>query len=159
MNDRLKDMLVRERTRFEVIPHREAFTAQERAAACQITGQRVAKVVVVRDDEVSPAHPWFALAVLPAASRLDLPQLRSLTGRPHLTLARESEFSALFPDCAPGAMSPFGGLYGLGVYMDRALATEPDLVFEGGTHREEVRMPTAEFLRLERPIVASLRAA
>jgi Ala-tRNA(Pro) deacylase len=97
--------------------------------------------------------------VLPAASRLDLPQLRSLTGRPHLTLARENEFAALFPDCAPGALPPFGGLYGLGVYMDRALASRPDLVFEAGTHREEIRMPTTEFLRMERPVVASLRAA
>jgi hypothetical protein len=97
MSDRLKNMLVREGARFEVIRHREAYTAQERAAACRITGRRVAKVVVVRDDEGSPDRPWFALAVLPAAARLDLPELRALTGRSHLTLAREDEFAGLFP--------------------------------------------------------------
>jgi hypothetical protein len=38
---------MREDARFEVIPHREVYTAQARAVACQITGRRLAKVVVV----------------------------------------------------------------------------------------------------------------
>jgi Ala-tRNA(Pro) deacylase len=158
MNRRLEELLVRERARFEVIPHREVYTAQERAAASQISGRRLAKVIVVRDHETSLHTPWFALAVIPAASRLDLPELRMLTGRPHLSLAREDEFARLFPDCAAGAMPPFGGLYGLAVYVDPSLADEPELVFEGGTHREEIRMPMREFLRIERPVIASVAA-
>lgn len=61
MNDKLSKMLADEGARFEVIMHPEAYTAQERAAACHITGRRLAKVVVVRDGD------WFAMAVLPAS--------------------------------------------------------------------------------------------
>jgi Ala-tRNA(Pro) deacylase len=118
---------------------------------------------VVRDvKEARGQAPWFALAVVPAASRLDIPELRALTGRPRLTLAGEHEFAALFPDCAAGAMPPFGHLYGLPVFLDRALASEAKLVFEAGTHREEIRMPMAEYLRMEDPEIATvttLRAA
>jgi Ala-tRNA(Pro) deacylase len=152
MNDRVREMLAREDARFEVIPHREVYTAQERAVACQITGRRLTKVVVVRDED------WFALAVIPAAAHLNLPQLRALTGRPRLTLAREDEFARLFPDCDAGAMPPFGRLYGLGVFLDSSLADEPELVFEGGTHREEIRMPMGDYLRVERPTIASVAA-
>jgi Ala-tRNA(Pro) deacylase len=158
MNDRLRDILVREKARFELIRHREVFTAQERAAASQIPGRRLAKVVVVRDDEGSGHHPWFALAVIPASARLDIPQLRTVTGRRHLALAREDEFARLFPDCAAGAMPPFGTLYGLPALLDRSLADEPELVFEAGSHQEEIRMPTAEYLRMEQPTIASIAA-
>jgi Ala-tRNA(Pro) deacylase len=158
MNDRLRDMLGREGVRFDVIQHREVYTAQERAAASQITGRRLAKVVVVHDGDgpQDRRQHWFALAVVPAAAYLDLHQLRTVTGRPRLTLAREDQFARLFPDCDAGAMPPFGGLYGLSVFLDSALAQEPEFVFEGGTHREEIRLPMREYLRLEKPVIASL---
>jgi Ala-tRNA(Pro) deacylase len=146
-------MLRRKKARFEVITHPEVYTAQERAAACGITGRRLAKVVVVRDRD------WFGLAVVPAAAHVDFDQLRALTGRPQLTLAREGELTTLFPDCEPGAMPPFGRLYGLSVLLDISLVEEPELAFEGGTHREEIRMPMDEYLRIEEPVIASLAAA
>lgn len=153
MNPELREMLTREGARFEVISHREVFTAQERAAVCHIPGRLVAKVVVVHDGE------WHAMAVLPAAASLDVPNLRQAVARPGLELAREAEFSRLFPGCDIGAMPPFGRIYGLDVYIDRSLADAGEMVFEGGTHREEVRMPVSEYLRIERPTVMSLAVA
>jgi Ala-tRNA(Pro) deacylase len=149
MNAKLAEILEREGASFEVITHPEAYTGRTRAATCQGAGG-LAKVVVVRDGG------WFAMAVVPASSYLDLPELRTLAGRPGLALASEAEFAPLFPDCDIGAMPPFGALYGMPVYLDRTLAAGPDLVFEGGTHREEVRMPTAEYLRVAQPVVAPL---
>jgi Ala-tRNA(Pro) deacylase len=155
MNERLQEKLRRAGARFELIPHPEVFTAQERAQACGVTGQRLAKVVVVRDGE------WFGLAVVPAAAYLDVGQMRVLTGRPELTVAREKEFAPLFPDCDLGAMPPFGQLYGMTAFLDSSLADEPEFVFEAGTHREDIRMPMGEYLRVEEPAIAavSVRAA
>jgi Ala-tRNA(Pro) deacylase len=153
MNDRLREMLTRAGASFEVVTHPEVYTAQERAAACRITGRRLAKVVVVRDGD------WFGLAVIPAAVQLDIDQLRVWTGRPQLILAREKDFAPLFPDCDPGAMPPFGRLYKMSAFIDSSLADEPELLFEGGTHREEIRMPMGEYLRVEAPAIASVAAS
>jgi Ala-tRNA(Pro) deacylase len=130
------------------------FTSQRRAAECHLPGRVVAKVVVVRD----PEDDWHALAVLPASDYVDVMALRELTGRPRLRLGDETEFATLFPDCERGAVPPFGHLYGgLDVYLDPSLATGViDLVFAGGTHHEEVRMPMKDFLRLEHPDVVPL---
>jgi Ala-tRNA(Pro) deacylase len=152
MNDRLRTALGRAGATFEVMLHPEAYTAQERAAASHVRGQCLAKVVVVRDGD------WFGLAVVPATAVLDVDGLRVLTGRRRLTLAREKDFAPLFPDCEPGAMPPFGHLYGMTAFLDTALADEPELVFEGGTHREEIRMSMNEYLRVERPAIAAVAA-
>lgn len=153
MNDRLRELLTRTGVTFEVITHPKRYTAQERAAVSRITGHRLTKVIVLRDGD------WFGLAVLPAAASLDLDQVRRLTGRPGLTLAREQDFASLFPDCDAGAMPPFGRLYGLTTFLDSALADEPELVFEAGSHDEEIRMPTGAYLEMEKPAIASLAAA
>lgn len=148
MNARVRKLLAVEGVPFEVLEHRDVFTAQERAAAAHVSGRLVAKVVVVRDGE------WHGMAVLPAAARVDLAALRRATGRPSLELAGESELASLFPDCEVGAMPPFGRLYGLPVYLDSTLAERPEMVFAGGSHHEEVRMPMRDYLRVERPVVS-----
>jgi Ala-tRNA(Pro) deacylase len=153
MINRVTEMLTREGATFDLIRHRRVITAQERAAACHISGRTLAKVVVVHD----PTEDWFALAVVPAASLLDVVALREVTGRPRLRVAREPEFARLFPDCDIGAMPPFGRLYGgLEVFMDHGLAEAHELVCEAGAHDEELRMPMSEYLRIERPDIAAL---
>lgn len=153
MNTTLAELLTREGVPFELIPHRDVYTAQERAAASHVSGRVLAKVVVVHD----PTDDWFALAVVPASAYLDVLEFRERTGRPRLQLAPEATFARLFPDCDVGAMPPFGRLYGgLEVYLDGSLARRDELVFQGGTHHEEVKIPMRDYLRLERPAVEAL---
>ncbi len=146
----LRELLTREGAPFEVISHREVYTAQERAATCHVPGRRLAKVVIVRDGA------WYAMAVLPATAQLDLSELRRQTRRYDLAVASEDDFVGVFPDCEIGAMPPFGRIFGLPVYLDRAFAAGDGIVFESGTHREEVSMPMGAYIRVERPAIAPL---
>lgn len=155
MNTTLQNVLARTGAAFEVLDHRDAYTAWQRATACHVSGRVVAKTVVV----VDPYDDWYALAVLPATHRLDLVGLRKLTGRPHIRLAREAEFARLFPDCELGAVPPLGHAYGgLEVYLDLAFAERPEIIFDAGTHHDEIRMPMRDYLRMERPDIVALTA-
>jgi len=78
-----------------------------------------------------------------------------LAGGVQIRLADEGELLRLFPGCEPGAMPPFGGLYGQRVFVDLALAAEPHIVFAAGTHTEAIRMRWADFAAAVRPIVGS----
>jgi Ala-tRNA(Pro) deacylase len=51
---------------------------------------------------------------------------------------------------------PFGELYGLPVYLDEALAEDPQIVFSAGTHSDAVAMSNSDFLRLAKPHICSL---
>jgi len=132
---------------YKVVPHRPAFTAQEEAAATHVPGRDWAKVVICFVDG-EPTE-----AVLPAPLTVNLDRLLELAGSSEIRLAQEEEMRRLFPGCEPGAMPPFGPLYGQSVFADVALASEPEIVFNAGTHTEAIAMTWADFAKSVRPIV------
>jgi Ala-tRNA(Pro) deacylase len=149
---KLKEFLDTNHVRYEVRSHRTAYTAQEVAAEEHIPGRDMAKVVMVRDGGD------YLMAVLPAPYHVGLERLRRAAGRPSLRLATEREFAGLFPECDPGAMPPFGNLYGMPVWVDEELARDDDIAFNAGNHEQTVHMKYADFARLVHPNVASLRS-
>lgn len=150
---KLRDFLDRNNVRYEVASHAQAFTAQEVAAAQHVPGRLVAKVVMLR------GGGDFVMVVLPAPLQVDLQKARAALGRADLQLATENEFAGLFPECEPGAMPPFGNLYGLAVWVDESLTKDEEIVFNAGTHTETVKMRYADFARLVQPRVTALAAS
>ena len=146
---KLREYLDTNGVRYEVHSHAEAFTAISVADADHVPATEMAKVVILR------SRGEFLMAVLPAVYKVDLSQLRDLTGKSELHLATEEEFSRLFPRCEPGAMPPFGNLYGLPVWVDEPLRRQQEIVFNAGTHTQTVHMAYADFERLVQPRVVS----
>jgi len=134
----------------QVIPHPVAFTATSVAGAAHIKGREMAKTVVV---DLDGQH---VLAVLPAHRKVDLERLRLATGSYHADLCQEWEFIRDFPGCEPGAMPPFGNLYGLPVYVEPHLAEDTEIAFNAGTHTEVVRMAYQDFERLAQPRLVAM---
>ncbi|MBI2237514.1 MAG: YbaK/EbsC family protein [Actinobacteria bacterium] len=146
--ERLERYLRENGVPFEVQDHRMAYTAQQIAAAEHVPGRMLAKVVMVlADGELS-------MLVLSAPSLVDLERAGEMLGGKAVRLADEMEFAPAFPDCEPGAMPPFGNLYGLPVYVDRALTRNETIVFQAGTHTETMSVTYADFERLAQPAVA-----
>lgn len=142
---KLKDYLDKNRVPYEVVTHREAFTAQEIAAALHVPGKQLAKVVMVKTGE------RFVMTVLPAAWRIDLDKLKKVLNDKKIKLATEEEFKSLFPDCDVGAMPPFGNLYNLETYVDTSLTEDEEILFNAGTHFEVVKMKYKDFAGLVNP--------
>jgi Ala-tRNA(Pro) deacylase len=133
------------------IEHRDAFTATDVARESHVAREGTAKVVIVRDLEGRPL-----MAVLPASARLDLGALERAAGRSPLRLATEREMDALFPDCEPGAMPPFGGPYNMPTYVDACLRQSPEVYFQAGNHHETFVVPYAEYERLSGAVTADV---
>jgi Ala-tRNA(Pro) deacylase len=85
---------------------------------------------------------------------VDLERLGRATGK-RAALATETEFKAVFPDCAVGTMPPFGNLYGVPTYVDKGLTEDEFIIFEAGTHTDAIKMSYSDYARLATPIVAS----
>lgn len=135
---------------YVVVPHRPAFTAQDEARATNVAGRNWAKVVscFIGSEPV--------VAVVPAASHVNLEQLVNLAGGTSIRLAAENELEELFPGCEIGAMPPFGPLYGQTVYVDAGLALAPEIVFNAGTHRDAMAMRWNDFVKMVNPIVGRI---
>jgi len=124
--------------------HSRAVAAQRLAHAEHVTGDRIAKPVVVDLDG------RLALAVVSASQHVDVDVLRRATGAKVARLAPEDTFAGRFEPCEAGA-EPALGLFGLPIYVDGELAREPWIVMRAGTHEDALTIDTAAWVAAEHP--------
>ena len=126
---------------YEVITHDATMSSTRTAQACHVSGDRLAKAIVLRHDG------GYMLAVLPASHHIRLSDLQREIGD-DVALADETEIKRLFPDCALGAVPPVGECYELDVIVDDSIQQPPDVYLEGGDHTSLVHMNQAQFTQL-----------
>lgn len=146
----VQDYLKQNNVEFETHEHPPAYTAQEVAAEEHVSGNLLAKTVVVKGGD------GFALCALPASYKLDLKKVARALGAKSARLADEQDMAKLFPDAEVGAEPPFGNLYDLPTLVDKHLAEDEEIVFQAGTHHHAVRMKYADYAKLVEPKVAGL---
>ncbi len=150
---------------FNVIGHAPTYDAQRMAQALHVSGDEVAKTVLLRAD----GGYLYVVAILPASRHIDLEAASAGMGNCRLELASEIEIGEHCPDCEFGALPPFGSRYGMKTIVDSSLALDEELgeesdgelggeldreiVFEGNNHHESIRMKFADFRKLENPLV------
>ncbi len=148
--EKLRKYLDENEVEYVTINHSPAITAQRIAELTHTPGKELAKTVIVKMDGK------FAMAVVPASSRVDLDYLKRGVAAKEVEIASESEFKSLFPDCEVGAMPPFGNLYDMDVYVAEPLTDDEEIAFNAGTHSELVRMSYRDYDKLVAPKVIAL---
>ena len=143
---RLIDCLNEKKVRYEILHHPEAVSAQRIAQAEHVKGRHHAKVVMIKSGD------QHVMMVLPADHQIDLEKAEKAIGKV-VSLDKEQEFKSLFPDCAIGAMPPFGNLYGLSTYVEKHLAEQDYIVFEAGTHTDAIKMSYRDYDTIVKPKV------
>jgi Ala-tRNA(Pro) deacylase len=133
--------LARQNVAYEVLAHPVTGSSSETAQSAHISGNRIAKTVVLRDGD------GYLLVVVPASHHLRIEMVQSWLGRP-VALASEQEVGRLFPDCDLGAIPPVGNAYGLDVVLDDAVTGLDEVCFEGGDHRSLIKVGGAQFRQL-----------
>jgi len=143
----LVDYLRSHRVWFKTLLHPPASSAAKLASSLHVPGRTVAKTVLVK------AGVDYVLTVLPATSRVNMTRLSDALGLDPdaVRLATAEEVARLFPNCEPGAIPPFGRLYGLMTVVDAALADQPEIVFGANTRHEGVRMRFVDYQAVEAP--------
>jgi Ala-tRNA(Pro) deacylase len=124
--------------RFEVIPHRRAFTSIQEARELGVAADEVLKTVGLR------SKGKYVLAVVPASRRLELRLVRESLDDPDARLASEAELAADFPGYELGALPPLGSLLGVPLLVDPEVLEHGLVVFAAGTETESVRVAAAE---------------
>jgi Ala-tRNA(Pro) deacylase len=142
---RIRDYLDSQNVPYDTLHHSQAFTAQEVAHSLHISGKYCVKAVVASGDNN------LVIVVMPASHRLNLQQLKAALKAKQLEMLVESELVELFPDCDLGAVPPLGNLYGIDVWVDRAVADVEKILFCAGTHEDCIRMRYSDFAKVTRP--------
>lgn len=138
---RLIHCLNTNRVRYEIIHEPEA---PDRSTSIKLKAPLVSAYIV-------NARNQRVLIVIPIDRQVDLSKVSAFLGHP-VRLETEDEFKWLFPDCALGAVPPFGNLYGLPTYIDQSLAKSPDIVFAAGTTTDWIKLAGGSYLEIVKPI-------
>ena len=144
---RVIEFLDKSGVKYEVTEHEPAFTAQQMAAVEHEPGKYVAKPVIIKADDK------YVMCVLSACYKVDLRALKKQLGAKSVEIAEEKEIEKIFPDCELGAAPPFGNLYDLPTYMDKALEEDDHIMFQGGSHEKSIRMSMDDYRKLVAPEV------
>jgi Ala-tRNA(Pro) deacylase len=138
----LQRHLAAEGIEYDVIPHEPTMSSTHTAQACRISGNCLAKGIVLRG-----GNSDYILAVLPASHHILLADLRDQLGH-DVEMAKETEVDTLFPDCAHGAVPAVGKCYGLPIVVDDSLDAHPQVYMEAGDHETLICMDHTQFAHL-----------
>jgi Ala-tRNA(Pro) deacylase len=144
---KLKEFLDAQNIKYVTIKHSLAYNSQGIAASAHVRGKELSKTVMVKIDG------RMAMAVLPSSAKVDLELLQKTTGANKVELATEPEFKDFFPECDPGAMPPFGNLYGMDVFVDESLGEDQEIAFNACSHEELIRLAYTDFEKSVKPRV------
>lgn len=152
----IQDLLTQHDCWFETFEHEPVRTSEEAAAVRPgYTLNQGAKALIVRWRK-SSQEAQFVMFVFPAGKKLDNRRARTLLGGGDIRFASEEDVLQLTDGVQPGAVPPFGGLFGLPVYADRTLFANEKIVFNAGDRRFSVAMRSSDYLTLGAPTVADL---
>ena len=141
VTERLTRWLEERGVSFRLLEHAPVFTSEEAARVRGTPIEAGAKALVLRAEEHT-VH-----VVLPGNRKVDNAQLRAILGTRTLRFATPEELLTL-TGCTPGAVPPFGNLFGLPVLVDEELAKREDIAFNAGSNKVSIVMRCADFLRL-----------
>jgi len=141
VTERLECWLRERGVTFQLMAHAPVSTSEEAARIRGTPLEAGAKALVLLAG-ANRVH-----VVLPAHRRVDNARVRAILGTRRLRFATPEELLAL-TGCAPGAVPPFGNLFGLPVLVDEELTQREDIAFNAGSNAVSILMRSADFLRL-----------
>lgn len=123
-----------------MVKHKTVYTAYDLAQTLKAKLGEIAKTLVVKADK------FYVLVVLPASHKLDLGKLKKFLKAKKVEIAKEKVMSTVFK-VKPGAITPFGELHKVPVYLDKALLKAKKIIASAGTYEDSVVMTVKNFLK------------
>ncbi len=145
---RLENLLKERGVHFGVLRHQPVFTSEEAAAVRGVALSSGAKALICKLD------PGFLMFVIPADRKLDSKQVRQALGIHGLRFATREELKQL-TGLPPGAVPPFGRLFGLPTYCDTRLGENERVNFNAGDNSISVSLRYEDYLKVENPTLGS----
>lgn len=137
--------------KYGIVTHKKVYTAYDAAQTLKKKLDEIVKNLLIKTDK------GFVLVLLPASKNVNLKDLKKLMnasgkGVKTVEIPKEGAMVRLLK-VKPGAMSAFGRLHDLEVYMDKNLRKAKKAIFSSGSVTDSLEMALKEFEKLEQPVV------
>lgn len=144
--DKILLLLDEHKFKYQALSHPPVKTSADAAAIRDLSPDQGAKALVCFSDHKP------IMVVLPGSKRLDTKSFKSKFAVKDLRFASTEELLQL-TGLIPGAVPPFGHLFGLPTYLDTSLSGVNQIAFNAGDLTKSVIMNYSDYLKLASPIV------
>ena len=161
------DFLEKAKVKYELIEHRQVFTAQDKAATLKVKPNIIGKTLVLKIDK------RISVVLIPANKNLDKNKFSAFvkhyggsavasreggkkvakalpTGRQvkNLDFVSERIMKNQLKRVKVGAIPPFGNLWYFSTFVDKSLTLQPKIIVNGGDHNFSIKISPAVFKKL-----------
>jgi len=143
-----KNYLDKKMARYDEIAHKTVYTAYDAAQTLRKELKEIAKSLLIATDKA------YVIAVVPANMRIDLGKLKKALQVKKVSIPNEKLMVKIFK-VKPGAMTAFGGLHKVEVWVDKSLLKTKDIILSAGSFTDSVRMKAKDFIDIEQAKLAN----
>ena len=161
------DFLEKAKVKYELIEHRQVFTAQDKAATLKVKPNIIGKTLVLKIDK------RISVVLIPANKNLDKNKFSAFvkhyggsavasreggkkvakalpTGRQvkNLDFISERIMKNQLKGVKVGAIPPFGNLWDFSTFVDKSLTLQPKIIVNSGDHNWSIKISPAVFKKL-----------
>jgi prolyl-tRNA editing enzyme YbaK/EbsC (Cys-tRNA(Pro) deacylase) len=146
-----KKYLDKRLAKYEEVAHKTVYTAYDLAQTLKKELNQIAKSLLIATDKA------YVLAVVPAHMKIDLKKLKKALKTNKISIPNEQVMVKVFK-VKPGAMTAFGGLHQVEVWVDKSLLKTKDVILGAGSFTDSVRMKAKDFIKMEQAKLADFAA-
>jgi prolyl-tRNA editing enzyme YbaK/EbsC (Cys-tRNA(Pro) deacylase) len=135
-----------------VSEHKAVLTCEEAAEVRGVDLATGAKAMLLKDTgkKLTQEGVEYYLAISSAANRFSSKQFKKVINCKSFRFATPEEVWDK-TGCLPGAVPPFGRIFGVPVWVDRSLSRHKDINFNCGLRTHSISMTSADYMKAEEP--------
>jgi len=138
---------------FRTYSHKAVKTSKEAAEERGVPLDSGAKALLVKYATKETALK-FALLVMSAGRKVNWKDVKNLLGSKNVVFATLDEVKSV-AGCIPGAVPPFGSVFGVPTLLDPSLQAQGDTInFNCGLRSHTVTMKTQDYVEAEKPKIS-----
>ena len=148
------NFLKKNKIKYEPIEHRTVYTAYDKAATLKVPQKIIGKTLVVKLDLIGKSLTSYgpgqspALVLISANKNLDKQKLKKVAKAKAFDFLKEAWMKKNLEGVKIGAIPPFGNLWRLPTFIDKALLREQKIILNSGDYNFSIKISPANLKRL-----------
>jgi Ala-tRNA(Pro) deacylase len=150
--NKVKQYLTDGGVEFNVTEHKAVLTCEEAAEVRGAALASGAKAMLLKDSgkKLTREGVEYFFAVMSAANKFSSKQFKKTSGVKNFRFATPEEVHTV-TGCLPGAVPPFGKIFGLPIWVDRSLGKNESINFNCGLRTKSITMKYEDYFKVEEP--------
>jgi Ala-tRNA(Pro) deacylase len=150
---KLEKFLEENKIQYQEVEHRTVYTAHDKAATLKTKEKAIGKTLVIKMDRD------LALVLIPGNKNLDKGRLKKVVNdwrkKTNQKLVKNIDFASevlmknKIKGVKVGAVPPFGKMWKLPVFIDKALGKEKEIILNSGNYNSSLKIKQKEFKKLD----------